>query len=120
MTTSYLAADVVSVPHTDTHNNDDDLTFSQVCVDAHVSSGSGQALVFSVRDVFLGLRINVLLRQAKVYDVNGVLPLGARSAHQEVLGFHVSIDQASRVDKLHAGYLRDNGHAAGSRSSTDR
>lgn len=63
--------------------------------------------MFSVRDVFLGLWINVLFCQAKVYDVNGVLPFGARSAHQEVLRFYVSIDQTSCVNKLHASYLKD-------------
>ncbi len=84
----------------------DSLTFSQVCIDAHISSSSSQTLVFSVWDVFLGLWVYVLLRQAKVYDVYGVLPFRARSAHQEVLRLHISIDQASGVDKLHTGYLR--------------
>lgn len=78
-----------------------------MCIDAHISSGSSQTLVFSVRDVFLGLWINEFFCQAKVYDVNGVLPFGARSANQEVLRFHVSIDQTSCVNKLHAGYLKD-------------
>lgn len=63
--------------------------------------------MFSVRDVLLGLWVNVFFRQAKVDDVDSVLPLGTRSANQEVLGFHISIDQASGVDKLHASYLGD-------------
>lgn len=63
--------------------------------------------MFSVRDVLLGLWVNVFFRQAKVDDVDRVLPLGTRSANQEVLGFHISIDQASGVDKLHASYLGD-------------
>lgn len=77
-----------------------------MCVDAHISSSTGQTLVFSVWDVFLGLWVYVFFCQAKVYDVDGVLPFGARSAHQEVLRLHVSIDQASGMDKLHTGYLR--------------
>ena len=77
-----------------------------MCIDAHISSSSSQTLVFSVWDVFLGLWVDIFFRQAKVYDVDGVLPFGAGSAHQEVLRLHVSIDQASGVDKLHAGYLR--------------
>lgn len=76
-------------------------------VDAHVSGRSRQALVFSVRDVFLGLRVDVFFCQAKVYDVDRVLPFGTRSAYQEVLRLYVSIDQASGVDKLHTGYLRE-------------
>lgn len=77
-----------------------------MCVDAHISCRSGQALVFSVGDVFLCLRVDVFFRQAEVYDVDGVLPFGAGSSHQEVLRLHVSIDQASGVDELHAGYLK--------------
>lgn len=82
------------------------LTFSQVCIDAHISCSSSQTLVFPVWDVFLGLWVYVFFRQAKVYDVDGVLPFGARPAHQEVLRLHVSVDQAPGVDKLHTGYLR--------------
>lgn len=62
--------------------------------------------MFSVRDVFLGLWVYVFLCQTKVYNVDGVLPFGAWSAHQEVLRLHISIDQASCVDKLHTGYLQ--------------
>lgn len=83
------------------------LTFPQMCINAHISSSSSKTLVFSVWDVFFGLWVYVFFSQAKVYDVDGVLPFGARSAHQEVLRLHVSIDQASGVDKLHTGYLRD-------------
>lgn len=81
------------------------LTFAQVCVDAHVSGGPSQALVFSVGDVFLGLWVDVLFGQAKVDDVNGVLPFGARPAHQEVLWLHVSVDQAPGVDVFHPSDL---------------
>lgn len=83
------------------------LTFPQMCIDAHVSGSSSQTLVFSVWDMFLCLRVYVFFCEAKVYDVNGVLPFGAGSAHQEVLRLHVSIDEASGVDKLHSGYLRE-------------
>lgn len=83
------------------------LTFPQMCIDAHISSSSSQTLMFSVRDVFLSLWVDVFFRQAKVYDVDGVLPFGAGSAHQEVLRLHVSIDQTSGVDKLHTSYLKE-------------
>lgn len=61
--------------------------------------------MFSVGDVFFGLRVDVLFGQAKVDDVNGVLPFGARTAHQEVLWLHISVDQAPGVDVLHPGDL---------------
>ena len=74
-------------------------------VDAHVAGGARQALVLPVGDVFLGLGVDVLLSQAEVDDVDGVLALGPRPAHQEVLRLHVPVDQAPRVDKLHTGDL---------------
>lgn len=83
------------------------LTFPQMCVDAHVSGSSSQTLVFSVWDMLLCLGVYVLFCKAKVYDVNGVVPFRAGSAHQEVLRLHVSIDEASGVDKLHTGYLSE-------------
>lgn len=57
------------------------LTFPQMRVDAHVPGSPRQTLVLSVWDVFLGLWVDVLFCQAKVYDVNSVLPFGAGSAH---------------------------------------
>ena len=81
-------------------------TFSQVCVDTHVARRPGQTLVLPVGDVFFGLGVYVLFGQTKVYDVDGVLPLGAGAAHQEVLGLYISIYQASGVDELHARYLK--------------
>lgn len=77
-----------------------------MCIDAHISSSSSQTLVFSVWDVSLGLWVNVFFCQAKVNYVDGMLPFGAWSAHQEILRLHISIDQASGVDKLHTCYLR--------------
>lgn len=95
------------------------LTFPQVCVDAHVSGGSSQTLVFSVRDVFFGLRVDVFFRQAKVDDVNGVLPFGARPAHQEVLWLHVSVDQAPGVDVFHPSDLSGTGNKSINKSAVD-
>ena len=76
-------------------------------VDAHVARRARQALVLAVGDVLLGLWVDVLLGHAEVDDVDGVLPLGARPAHQEVLRLHVPVDQAPCVDKLHTGYLEE-------------
>lgn len=82
------------------------LTFPQMCIDAHVSSSSSQTLVFPVWNVFLSVWVYILLCQAKVYNVNGVLPFGARSAHQEVLWLHIAIDEVPGVNKLHSSNLR--------------
>lgn len=76
-------------------------TFPQVGVDAHVACCPRQALVLSVGDVFFGLGVYILFGQAKIDDVDGVLPLAARPPHQEVLWLDVSVDQAFGVDVLH-------------------
>lgn len=55
------------------------LTFSQVCVDAHVACCSSQTLVLPVWDVFFGLRVYVLFGQTKIDDVNGVLSFASWS-----------------------------------------
>ena len=39
-------------------------------VDAHVSGGAGEALVFPIRNVFVGVDVDVQLGQAEVDDVN--------------------------------------------------
>lgn len=76
-------------------------TFPQVCVDAHVACCSSQTLVFPVWDVFFGLGVDVLFGQPEVDDVDGVLPLAARPAHQEVLRLDVPVDQTPGVNIFH-------------------
>lgn len=82
------------------------LTFAQMCIDAHVAGCASQAFVFPVRDVFFGLWVNVLFGKPKVNNVDGVLPLAAGPAHQEVLRLYVPIYQAPSVNILHPCYLR--------------
>lgn len=79
-------------------------------VDAHVARRARQALVFAVRDVLLGLGVNVLLGQAKVDDVDGMLPLAPRAPHQEVLRFHIAVNEALGVHVLHACDQLDGDH----------
>lgn len=66
--------------------------------------------MLAVRDVLLGLGVDVLLGQPEVDDVDGVLPLGPRTAHQEVLGLHVAVDEALGVHVLHARDQLDGDH----------
>ena len=61
--------------------------------------------MFPVRNVFLCLWVDVLLCQAKVNDVNGVLLGSACSAYQEVLRFDVTINQVFTVDIFYSGDL---------------
>ena len=81
------------------------LTFAKVCVDAHISCGAGQALVFSVGNVFTGLRVYVLLGETKVNDMDNVLVHGAVPSHEKVLWLHVSVYQVLAVHILNSGYL---------------
>ena len=54
----------------------------------------------------LRLGITVLLRHAKVNDVDDIGGLGSGAADQEVVGFDVSVDQVLLVDSLDARQLR--------------
>ena len=74
-----------------------------MCVDAGVPGGARQVLVFSVRDVLVRARVTVFLRESKVNHVHEV-PLLAET-HQEVVGFHVAVDEVLRVDVFYAADL---------------
>ena len=56
-------------------------------------------------NVLLGLWVDVLLGQTKVDDVDGILFRGTSPADQEVLWFHVAIDQVFTVNILYSGDL---------------
>ena len=64
--------------------------------------------MFPVRYVFFGFRVNVLLRQSKVYDVNDVLFLIALPANKEVFWLDISVDEVLRMHVLHSRYLQNN------------
>ena len=87
-------------------------TFPEVCVDAHGPCGAGEALVLAVRDVLVGLRVDVLLGQAKVNDVDNVLVRRAVPAHEVVFWLHVSVYQVFAVHILYSGNLGRRGGRA--------
>ena len=62
--------------------------------------------MFSVGNVFIGLRVNELLGKAKVDDVYCVLVWGAIAPHEEVFRLHVTVYQVLAVHILNSGYLR--------------
>lgn len=68
-------------------------TFSKVSIDAHVSGSACEALVLTIRNVFIGQRVNVLLSQPKVNDIHCVLIGHPCPPHQEVFWLHVPVDQ---------------------------
>ena len=70
-------------------------------VDAGVASSTRQVLVLAVWNVEVGLRITVLLREAKVDDVDLVTTL--TNAHQEVVRLDVTVNEGLGVDVLNAG-----------------
>jgi hypothetical protein len=71
-----------------------------VGVDGGITSGTGQVLVLSVRDVEVGLGVPVLLGETEVNHVDLVAPLA--DAHEEVVGLNVTVDEALGVDVLDA------------------
>lgn len=68
-------------------------TFAQMCINGHISCCSSKALVFSVRYMFLGFRINVLLGQSKVYYVDDVFFLISLPANEKILWLDISINE---------------------------
>ena len=77
-----------------------------MCVDAHIPSGASETLVFPVRYVFVGFRVDVLFGQPKVDDVDDVWLFGGLSSNQEVLWLHVPIDEVFGVNILHPRQLK--------------
>ena len=73
---------------------------------AHVASSSCQTFVLPIGDVFVCVRINVLLGKTKVYNVDDVAPFVRLTTDEEVLWFDVSVDELLGVDILHSRYLQ--------------
>ncbi len=65
-------------------------------VDGGVTSGTGQVLVLSVRDVQVGLGVSVFLGQTEVNHVDLVASLA--DTHEEVVRLDISVDEVSRVN----------------------
>lgn len=78
---------------------------AQMGVDRRVTGGSCQVLVLPVRDVEMGLGVAVLLRKAKIDDIDLVSALA--NTHKEVVGLDIAVNEVARVDVLDAGDLRD-------------
>ena len=72
-------------------------------VDAGVSSGTGQVLVLSVRNVKMRLGISILLGESEIDDVDLVSSLA--DPHQEVVRFDISVNEVSGVNVFDSGNL---------------
>jgi len=72
-----------------------------MCVDAHVTRSACQTLVFPIRYVLVRLWVDVLLRKAKVDDVDDVLFFVRLPPNEKVLWLDVAVDQVLLVDILH-------------------
>lgn len=62
-------------------------------VDAHVTRSPRQVLVFTVRNVFVRRRFDVLLRQSKVDDVNDLVLAGRMPTDEKILRLDISEDK---------------------------
>ena len=72
-------------------------------VDGGISGCSGQVLILSIRDVKVGLWIAILLRQAKINNIDLIASLS--NTHQEVVWLDIPVDKRLGVDILDTGYL---------------
>lgn len=77
---------------------------TQMSVDGSVASGTSQVLVFPVRDVQVGLRVTEFLRETEVDYIYLIAALA--DAHQEIVGFDVTVYEVTGVDVLDTGDLR--------------
>lgn len=77
-----------------------------MCVDAHVASGSTQALSLTVGNVLLCFGVAVLLGHAKVDNMDQIGVLCVRTSHQEVVWLDIAINQILLVNCLDAIKLR--------------
>ena len=73
----------------------------QMGVDAHVSCGASEALVLSVRNVLVGVDVDVEFGQPEVDDVDHLVASQRRSANQKVFRLDVAVDEMLGVDELH-------------------
>lgn len=71
-------------------------------IDAHVASSSSETFVVLEGDVFASVRIYVFLSQTKVDHIDYAMSIVGLSTDEEVLRFHVSVDQMVRVDILYS------------------
>ena len=69
-----------------------------MCINRSVSGRTSQILVFPVGDVQVSSGISVLLGKAKINHIH--LRASSSNSHQEVVGFDITVDEASGVDVL--------------------
>lgn len=67
-------------------------------VDAHVSSSARQRFVFSVRDMFTSLGVNIFFGQAKIYYMQNIRLPRIGLAKKKVFWLDVSVNQMFRMN----------------------
>ena len=82
------------------------LLTSEMGVDRHITSSSGERLSLTIRDVLFGLWVAVLLGHAKVNGVDDISRLGPCSADKEVVWLDIAVDEVLLVDSLDSRQLR--------------
>lgn len=74
-------------------------------INAHVSCGSRQALVFPIPDVFLRQRVDIFFGEAEVDDMYEAVLFARRTANKEILRLHVAVDDVLGMNVLQSRYL---------------
>jgi hypothetical protein len=69
---------------------------TQMSIDRSVPSGTSQVLVLPVGDMQVSLGVSVLLGQTEINDID--LIASFPNAHEEIVGFDISVDKVSRVN----------------------
>ena len=76
-------------------------TNSQVSIDTCITSGTGQVLVLTVRNVKVGLWVTVLFGEPKVNHVDLIPTL--TDPHQEVVRLDIAMDKGFGMNVFDAG-----------------
>jgi hypothetical protein len=71
-----------------------------MCVDTHISGGTGKGFALPVRDMLFRFWVAVLLRHAEIDDMDDIGGFCAGSADQEVVGLDVTVDEVLLMDGL--------------------
>lgn len=76
-------------------------TDTQVCVDARVTSSPSETVVLTIWNMGVRLRVSVLLGQTKIDNIDLIPSLA--HAHQEIVGFYITVNKGFGVDVFDPG-----------------
>lgn len=78
-----------------------------MCVDTHVTSGTGKRFALAIGDVLLRLGVSVLLCHTEINNMDDVGGLGRWATNEEVIGLDITVNEVLLVNRLDARKLQN-------------